>query len=238
MKLFKKLFIILAAVIVLVIGVAVIAITTFDPNDYKQTIAEKVKEQTGRDISIDGNIEMTFYPWLGLDVSSVKLSNAEGFGEAPFLNVETFKARAKLMPLLRKELEMDTLILHGVNLNLARNEDGVTNWDDLAKGGEEETSKSSGEMPLAALVLGGIDVQNVNVLWQDKQANSQTKISGLNVSTGELLLGQPIDIKASMDIASTNPALSSSVELTGTVSYEDSGDILKLNPFFIHFIGH
>ena len=51
MKLFKKLFIILAAVIVLVIGVAVIAITTFDPNDYKQTLAEKVKEQTGRDIS-------------------------------------------------------------------------------------------------------------------------------------------------------------------------------------------
>ncbi|MEM7026881.1 MAG: AsmA family protein [Pseudomonadota bacterium] len=234
MKLLKKLFIIFAVVIVLVIGGAVIAITTFDPNDYKETIAEKVKEQTGRELSIDGDIEMTFYPWLSVDVSSVKLSNAEGFGEAPFLNAETFNVRAKLMPLLRKELEMDTLILHGVNLNLARNEEGVTNWDDLTKGDAKQAGGSSGGPPLAALVLGGIDVQNINILWQDKQNNSQTKISNLNISTGELLLGEPIEIKASMAVASTNPALSSDVELAGTVAYEDSGELLKLNPFTIN----
>ncbi len=138
MKLIKKLLITLIVIVLLVIGVVAVAITTFDANAYKADIAEQVKEETGRDFNISGDINLTIYPWLGLEVSGVQLSNADGFGEAPFLNADTFKVRAKLLPLLRKELEMDTLILQGVNLNLAKNAEGKTNWDDLAKSGDKE----------------------------------------------------------------------------------------------------
>ena len=118
---------------VIIIGGAIIALVNLDPNDYKDKIASEVKAETGRDLRIDGNIGLTFYPWLGLDVEGVSLSNAKGFGEAPFLQTKTIKVRAKLMPLLRKELEMDTMVLHGATINLAKNAEGVTNWDDMVK---------------------------------------------------------------------------------------------------------
>ena len=231
MKLIKKLLITLIVIVLLVIGVVAVAITTFDANAYKADIAEQVKEETGRDFNISGDINLTIYPWLGLEVSGVQLSNADGFGEAPFLNADTFKVRAKLLPLLRKELEMDTLILQGVNLNLAKNAEGKTNWDDLAKSGDKEKESSDSGLPFAALVLGGIDVKDVNILWQDQQAKTQSSIKGLRVSTGELKLGEPIQLKAGMDISASKPALSARVDFVGTASYQENGNVLTLNPF-------
>ena len=42
--------------------------------------------------------------------------------------VETVQVRVKLLPLLRKQLEVDTVRLNGLKLNLARDKDGRTNW--------------------------------------------------------------------------------------------------------------
>ena len=110
----------------------------FDPNDYKDDIAEQVREETGRELQIDGDITFTIYPWLGIELNSLTLSNAAGFGDKPFLKTSLVKARVKLLPLLRKEVEMDTLVLHGATINLARNDKGVTNWADLVKEAEAE----------------------------------------------------------------------------------------------------
>ena len=207
MKLLIKLLIGLGILGVIVIGVAAITLANLDPNDYKDRIAEEVKAETGRDLRIDGNIDVTFYPWLGLEVAGVSLSNAPGFGEKSFLQTETIKLRAKLLPLLRKELEMDTLILHGVTLNLAKNAEGVTNWDDMVKPpAETEAASQDQAVPLAALVLGGIDIKDVNIYWQDMQQEVEYKITDVQLSTGELKLGEPIDITASLNASASKPA--------------------------------
>ena len=226
MKLLIKLILGLGILFVLTVGAAVITIAYLDPNDYKATIASKVKEQTGRDLSIDGNISLSYYPWLGLDVEGVSLSNAKGFGEAPFLTTKTIKARAKLLPLLRKELEMDTLVLHGASINLTRNAEGVTNWADLA---EPKEQKQQG-MPFAALVLGGIDIKDANIVWRDQQQGVEYKINNAKISTGELKLGEPINITAALNASASKPALSSAIQFKGTVAYEEGGDVLVLKP--------
>ena len=138
MRLLSRLAIGLVIILVLSIGVITITLINFDPNNYKDTIAAKIKEQTGRTLNINGDIDLTLYPWLGINVESISLSNAANFGDTPFLETKTIKARAKLLPLLRKELEMDTLILHGAKVNLARDAKGVNNWDDLVDSGNKK----------------------------------------------------------------------------------------------------
>ena len=117
MKLLIKLVIGFSIILIISISLIVIILVNFDPNNYKDTIAAKVNEQTGRSLSINGDINLTFYPWLGINVGGISLSNAANFGDTPFLETKTIKARAKLLPLLRKELEMDTLVLHGAKVN-------------------------------------------------------------------------------------------------------------------------
>ncbi|GJM04055.1 MAG: hypothetical protein DHS20C09_00460 [marine bacterium B5-7] len=230
MKLLIKLILGLGILGIIAIGAVAITLAYIDPNDYKDTIASKVKDETGRDLRIDGNIGLTFYPWLGLDVEGVSLSNAKGFGEAPFLQTKTIKVRAKLMPLLRKELEMDTLVLHGATINLAKNAEGVSNWDDMVKPKAEVPASSNEGMPLAALVLGGIDIKDANIHWNDMQQKVEYKISDANIATGELKLGEPIDITASLKATASKPALSSDIKFKGTVSYANGGDVLTLKP--------
>jgi len=232
MKLLIKIILSLGVLTVLAIGAVAITLVYLDPNDYKGVIADKVKEETGRVLRIDGNISLSFYPWLGIDVEGVSLSNARGFGEHPFLKMKVFKARAKLLPLLRKELEMDTLILHGATINLARNADGVTNWDDLVKAQDEAKASDQG-MPLAALIIGGIDIKDANILWRDMQQGVEYKITDANISTGELKFGDPIDITATLNASTSKPALSAAIQFKGTVAYEDGGDILALKPMLL-----
>lgn len=233
MKFFKKLAIGLAIVFFLVIGLVIVAVATFDPNDYKDSIAEKVREDTGRNLQIEGDIRLTVYPWLGIELNGITLSNAAGFGDKPFLKTSLVKARAKLLPLLRKQLEMDTLVLHGTTLNLARNKDGVSNWDDLAKGPDAEEKSEPAGTPFAALVLGGIDIKDANVFWEDKQENLTAQVTDVNISTGELVLGQPIDIKAGLNAGASRPALSSRIDFNGTLAYDDGGNVLTLKPMLL-----
>ena len=120
MKLLIKLVIGFVIILVLSISVIAIALINFDPNNYKDTIAAKVKEQTGRSLIINGDINLTFYPWLGINVEGISLSNAANFGFAPFLETKTINSRANLLPLFRQYLEMDTLFLPGAHVNLAR----------------------------------------------------------------------------------------------------------------------
>ena len=77
MKTLLKVIAALIGIIVLVIVVAAIAIPIFfDPNDYKQEIATAVRDNTGRDFQIEGDIGLSVFPWLGMDLGTVELGNA------------------------------------------------------------------------------------------------------------------------------------------------------------------
>lgn len=232
MKLLLKILFATGFIVVLAVAALVITLVYIDPNNYKESIANKIKEETGRDIQIEGDINLSYYPWLGLDVAGITVGNAKGFADVPFLKTKTVKARVKLLPLLRKEVEMDTFVLHGAMINLAKNEQGVTNWDDLIKP-EEDAEKSSQPSPLAALVLGGIDIKDANIVWDDKQQAVQYKVSNANISTGELKFGEPIDLSADLTLAASKPALSAAIQFKGTVAYEDNGDVLLLKPMML-----
>jgi len=83
-KLLKFLFSLLGVLVLLVI-VAIVALPMLvDPNDYKDQITSLVKDKTGRTLEIDGDINLSVFPWLGADIGPTRLSNAAGF-DAPHM---------------------------------------------------------------------------------------------------------------------------------------------------------
>lgn len=167
----KKLIKIIAGIVVVAIvligGLIAFVALTFDPNDYKQEVVDAVKEQTGRDLTIDGDIGLTLFPWLGVTTGGVALSNAAGFTPDVFARTESVSVRVKLMPLLSRSVEMDTVSVQGLTLNLGRDKDGNTNWDDLAQGGAEPSSDTAEGGELGAIAIGGLDIRDANISWSD-----------------------------------------------------------------------
>ncbi|MCK4587651.1 MAG: AsmA family protein, partial [Gammaproteobacteria bacterium] len=102
---------VLVLVLLVVIGIGGIFLFV-DPNDFKAEITDAVHEATGRQLTIDGDIKLSIYPWLGLSLGATQLSNAKGFGEKPFASVETVEIKVKLLPLFQQRLEMQKIRLH------------------------------------------------------------------------------------------------------------------------------
>jgi uncharacterized protein involved in outer membrane biogenesis len=234
MKKFLKITGVLLGLVFLLVISVVVFISTRDPNDYKQLITDTFQEKTGRPLSIEGDIRLSIYPWLGVELNGVTVGNAPGFGDQAFLQTEHAMVRAKLGPLLRGQYIVDTVRLHGVSINLAKNSEGISNWDDLAgPSGEEARSSGSdaGALSLAAIVLGGVDIRDAGLTWDDQSTNTRHVISNLVVSTGELVYGEPIDVALTMNTQSNQPELSSDVSLESTIIYNLDDDIYEISPF-------
>ncbi|MBF6058273.1 AsmA family protein [Thiomicrorhabdus heinhorstiae] len=224
---------ILAATIIVLIAAIGILIAVVDPNDYRGEITELVEKQTGRDLQI-GNMSLSFYPKLGLQLDEVQLSNAKGFGETPFLQAQKVQVGAAILPLLSKELQIDALALYGLKLNLQKDAEGHTNWDDLvAKGlGEEDKDEShdeksdGGENPLdqlAALSFGGLDIQDGELVWKDAQAQQEVRISDLTASTGSIEFGEFFPIHFSAKTQLKNPDINNQLALDIEAKLERDG---------------
>jgi AsmA protein len=123
---------ILAGVVGGLIGLLVAALLavwlTVNPNDYKGRIAAAVKESTGRDLVLKGDIKLTMFPWVALALGPASLGNPPGFGTEPFLAFNRAAVRVRLFPLLARRLEMDRIDIDGLDLRLRRNEAGIGNW--------------------------------------------------------------------------------------------------------------
>jgi len=77
-----------------------------DPNDYREELSAIVKDKTGRDLSLDGDLEISVFPWLGVKTQGLSLSQPEGI-EGDMLSVATAQLRVKFAPLLSKKVEVD-----------------------------------------------------------------------------------------------------------------------------------
>jgi len=235
-KLLRLVVFALAGLVLLIVAAAIILPLVVDPNDFKDEIAAAVETQTGRTLSMEGDINLSVFPWLGLDVGPVSLSNAPGFSDRPFASMDAVQVRIKLLPLLSKELEMDTVVLQGLNVSLETDKSGKTNWSDLAAGGEpveeppaaEEESASAAEVTLAGLAIGGVEITDAGVIWDDQQAGARYEVEGLSLRTGAIEPGEAVPVELALVLDSDQPDISGPVAFAATVALSADGQTIQL----------
>lgn len=224
--------------VVVIMLIAVITLPfLIDPNDFKPEIEQAVKNKTGRELTIDGNIELSIFPWLGFATEKVVLSNAPGFPDKPFAEINGSQIKVKLVPLLSKKIEVDRIILKGLILNLAQTSKG-TNWDDLSslnKTGKEAQPGPSGETeqtgatPLAVLAIAGITIENAQIDWDDLKNKKHLIISDLNLNTDDLSFSQPIDINLGFTLHNPETQLTEKIKLSTELNINEKLDQIKLD---------
>src|SRR3569623_3829608 len=105
---------IVGGLLALLAAAALFIVLTFDPNKYKAEIAAAVSQATGRELTISGDIRLTIFPWLGVELGAKELSNAPGFGSEPFVSITRAAVKEKQLPLLRNEVQAEAVPLAGL----------------------------------------------------------------------------------------------------------------------------
>lgn len=232
-KILKILAIVLGVVVLGVVVLAIALVLLIDPNDYKGEITQAVKDNTGRELKIKGNLGLSVFPWVGLEIGEAELANAPGFGDAPFARISSAGVRVKVLPLLRKALVVDSVHVDGLLLNLARNRAGRSNWDDLAASEKPAPTQPSApaapsETGLAALTIGGINVSNGEIRWHDEQAGTRYTLRNLELKSGTIDMARPVDVRLAFLLESTAPALRAPVELNTRVQVDLKNQTLDI----------
>ncbi len=110
MKKWFKRFVISAVVLLIAafIGVAVF-ILNIDPSAYKNRLAAMVKAQYDRELVVDGDIELSLFPRIGLTVNNISLS--EPGSKEIFAKVDTVRMAVALWPLMSNRFLVDHLAI-------------------------------------------------------------------------------------------------------------------------------
>ena len=179
-----------AGVVVLLVVAVVIVAWTFDPNEYKGVATDAFTARTGRTLTIDEDLRLTYFPWLAVETGGVTIGSAAEFGGAaqPFAIARRVAARVKLLPLLSRRVEVGTVELEGLTLNLARDAALRGNWEDLLAAGEEPAPAAPDAEPGAAAVDGlaieGVRIRDGNVYWRENTNELRYSVTGWSLTTG------------------------------------------------------
>ena len=219
-QLLKTLLIIMVGVVGVLVFASVALYLFFDPNNYRDEISAGVKEVTGRDLTIEGDLSLTIFPWLAIEVGRTELGNAEGFGEEPFMRFEAASLSVRMLPLiLSQETTVGTASIEGLVVNLQVAADGTTNWDDLSQ--PEETvgfNVPETDTEPAKIDFGSIQVSDANVSYTDAQTGSAYTVTNLAFVSDGIGADEPFNLDTEFDFSVTPGDLGGHVAIRGTTT--------------------
>jgi len=228
-KLLKAL-ISLVTLIFTIVLVAFLYAINLDPNSHKATISRKFEEITGLTLVLNGDIQLELYPWLGLTLENVLIQSPDGFSGTPLLQTEHAKFRTKLLPLLDREYEIDTIELTGTRLYLETNITGQGNWELPVETGKSDQGNAQASPVFNKLVLGGVDIRDAGITFDDRFNDVIYELDNITVNTGELVYGEPVSLSMGLSASSSRPLLSSRLQLSGTLLYDLANERYDLDP--------
>jgi AsmA protein len=205
-------------VAIAVAGVAYVA-TTFNPNDYKGKIIQAVKDSKQRNLRLDGDIKLSFFPSIGANLSKVSLS--EFNSDKEFAAIESAHVSLALMPLLRKQVVVDEVAVSGLKATLVKFKDGTTNIDDLlAKDETKKVETKQAGSPPVKFDIASVSVDKTNLTYRDEGSGAQYAIKDLNLKTGRIAIGVPSKIDLSVGVQANQPQLDINTQLKTTLTFD------------------
>lgn len=208
----------------------------FDPNDYKDEIRKLARDKAHVELTLNGDIGWSLFPWLGLELHEASIATLNN-PKVPFADLQMLGLSVRVLPLLRREVQMSDVRVEGLNLTLTRDANGHGNWEDIGKPLPQPTvagasASTPAETPAAApanseasersvkLDIDSLTVNNARVLYTDEKAGQTYGAESIQLSTGPVHEGANIALKASAFLSASQPNIKARTELTGELRFD------------------
>lgn len=166
----------------------------------RMELEKLLSEKLGREVVFEENLDLIFYPWLGLDTGSVTVAGASGADHPHQLSVKDIDFKVRLLPLLFGDLEVDTIVVDSPVFRLDRGKDGNLDLPFIGEG-EEDGNDLPQTRIFKSISVRGMSVVNATCIYTDIGSGNSLRISGVNVRTGLLRKDTPLafDLTALLD---------------------------------------
>ena len=219
----KILGILVATAVAVAIFAAIVFVLVFDPNDYKDTISEGVKEATGRELVIEGDLHLSLFPWLAIEMGKTELGNAPGFDDTPFASFESARLSVRVMPLLlQRQVVVGTAALDSLRVNLQVRKDGTGNWEDLGEAGEAqpEPAEQQPDGASATIDIASVAVTDAALTYSDASTGDRFEVTDLSLTSGRIAAGEPVPLEGGFAFKLDPAGLSGQVDMGVVVAFD------------------
>ena len=155
----------LVAVVALVVVAGGAFLASFDSNSLKPRIIAAVKQATGRDLTLQGNISLGFSLQPTLRLAEVSFANPPGFSRPQMATLERLDLKLALLPLLSHRIEIDRLVLVKPDILLETDAKGRPNWQFTPEPGAAAPSAagSAGNKTHTSITVADLQIENGTV---------------------------------------------------------------------------
>ena len=174
----------------------------------KDNLIEQAKQLTKQDVTIEGDLHLTFYPQIGFELGKLTLFNKHEYSDSKQIEVKSVHAAVELMSLLTKTIVVTNVQVDGLTVNVETLADGRNNMDELlARLAPPEKPLSNEDIQAIKVtpegeiakseyqfVLKGVNITNAQLSLNNRQDGTYHKLSDSSLNIGEFAFGKPVAI--------------------------------------------
>jgi uncharacterized protein involved in outer membrane biogenesis len=168
-------------VVLVLVGVA-IAIATVDPTRFVAPLAARVKEATGRDLTVQGPVSIAFSLSPKIVLGRVSFANAPWAKAPAMFTAARVEAEIALLPLLSRRFEVVELALVDPVIDLETDANGHGNWE-FAPPKSATATASPSPTASSAIAIGNFTVRHGTLSYRSGESG---KVSSASIDTMSL----------------------------------------------------
>ncbi|WPO99674.1 AsmA family protein [Pseudomonas sp. HR96] len=205
----------------------------FDPNDYKDEIRQLARDKARVELTLNGDIGWSLFPWLGLELHDASVATLNN-PKQPFADLQMLGLSVRVLPLLRREVQMSDIRVEGLNLKLVRDESGHGNWQDIGKPLAPAAAASAPDVAVdhnasaaqpqpaqehssrvVKLDIDSLTINNASVHYSDIKSGQELTADSIQLSTGGIHENTDIPLKLTAFLGTNQPVVRARTELAG-----------------------
>ncbi len=172
---------ILGGLVVLVVVLAV-GLFLIPADRIAQVATDQIRTATGRDVSISGDVSMTFFPVIGVSAEGLEVGNADWAQDGPMLTAQKAAIGVDVMALLQGEIRITNIEAQSPTIRLEQKLDGRASWQFTDASGEAtiQTETQPDRAPQAVSIQ-RLQVTDATLVY-DAEGSDLVSYSGVDLT--------------------------------------------------------
>jgi AsmA protein len=188
----RRIVITIAVIVVVIVAGAAIFVATFNVNRYRGTIQAQLQQHLGRPVQL-GDMHLKLFP-PSITVQNLAIADDPRFNsDVPFVKANELDVSVKLLPLLHKDIQIQSLNLQQPTVNLIKNKAGQWNFASLGHPANANTpasqpASSNSKPPQPQPQSANTSPQAASQSSQQPAQSQQFSLGDLVIKDGEISL--------------------------------------------------
>ena len=170
-------------VLLLIIAVAIGSLFLLPADRIARIAADQLRNLTGRDVKITGDVGITFWPILGVSAGGLEVGNASWAKDGAMLSAANAAIGVDALAFIRGEIKITNIEAQSPTIRLEHRKDGRASWQ-FSDGGSDAQIETAPTAPASTprpLTIQRLNITDATLIY-DAEGSDLVRYEGVDLS--------------------------------------------------------